>query len=354
SEREHVQSAAVEVWQTTGYCFIVHEHFVLQKGHKTYFWCSQDDDKKQRQHHSEKEGVRHHDKVGMKCDQCTVSIRISHHEAHIPYYDIAMPSDAVDVICDNLEWNTPSTLVLKIHALYLHIMPTQVHSAWTRMSEVLWKKNINQLTSAQMLLGKWTAEVEVFTVEILEGVEQLCWGMTRIAHQLSGKVVEIGLDATYKIIPQFIHVDKDMAKISMSQSVWPSAKIQLCWWHLQKAVHEQLAKSMLTTTPYKPLQANHEFSFISVDFWLFGITDPTESKGGALLEPDEIPSNEETVPSLSICILNLSQAHVTTSPLKVFCPMHLHDHIIQMMEQHFCTHPLIPGYSHPSPAGICQ
>ncbi|KAG6327570.1 hypothetical protein ID866_11519, partial [Astraeus odoratus] len=209
SEREHVQSAAVEVWQTTGYCFIVHEHFVLQTGHKTYFWCSQDDNKKKRQCHSEKEGVRHHDKVGMKwfscssqlivscchqhgneSDQCTMSIRISHHEAHVPYYDIAMPSDAVDVICDNLEWNTPSTL----------IMPTQVHSAWTRMSEVLWKKNINQLPSAQMLLGKWTAEVEVFTVEILKGIEQLCWGMARISHQLSGKVVKIGLDATCKWI----------------------------------------------------------------------------------------------------------------------------------------------------------
>lgn len=32
--------------------------------------------------------------------------------------------------------------------------------------------------------------------------------------------------------------------------------------------------------------------------------------------------------------------------------MDLHTNIVDMMEQHFCAHPLIPGYLAPSPEGI--
>jgi hypothetical protein len=35
-----------------------------------------------------------------------------------------------------------------------------------------------------------------------------------------------------------------------------------------------------------------------------------------------------------------------------FCPMEHCDTVINMMEHHFCTHPLIPGYSAPTPEGI--
>jgi len=37
---------------------------------------------------------------------------------------------------------------------------------------------------------------------------------------------------------------------------------------------------------------------------------------------------------------------------QTFCPLELHANIVDMMEWHFCTHPLIPGYSAPSPDGI--
>jgi hypothetical protein len=35
-----------------------------------------------------------------------------------------------------------------------------------------------------------------------------------------------------------------------------------------------------------------------------------------------------------------------------FCPLKHCNTIIEMMEQHFCTHPLIPGYSALMPEGI--
>ena len=35
-----------------------------------------------------------------------------------------------------------------------------------------------------------------------------------------------------------------------------------------------------------------------------------------------------------------------------FCLEKYHEHIINMMEKHYCTHPLIPGYAYTSPEGI--
>jgi hypothetical protein len=37
---------------------------------------------------------------------------------------------------------------------------------------------------------------------------------------------------------------------------------------------------------------------------------------------------------------------------RIFCPDHFRKPLEEMMERHFCAHPLIPGYSHPSPEGI--
>jgi hypothetical protein len=37
---------------------------------------------------------------------------------------------------------------------------------------------------------------------------------------------------------------------------------------------------------------------------------------------------------------------------RTFCPLDLRDHIINLVEGHFCAHPLIPGYSAPTPKGI--
>jgi hypothetical protein len=36
----------------------------------------------------------------------------------------------------------------------------------------------------------------------------------------------------------------------------------------------------------------------------------------------------------------------------IFCPEKYREPIINMMEKHYCAHPLIPSYAHPSPEGI--
>ncbi|KAF8224736.1 hypothetical protein L208DRAFT_1409656 [Tricholoma matsutake] len=57
----------------------------------------------------------------------------------------------------------------------------------------------------------------------------------------------------YGIDPVFVHVDKDMAEISMAKEVW-KAKINLC------------CQAKLTMTPYNVQWAHIEFPFIDMTF----------------------------------------------------------------------------------------
>ena len=89
---------------------------------------------------------------------------------------------------------------------------------------------------------------------------------------------------TYGVIPKFAHVDKDMAEIGMLRTSW-KLKIQLCWWHMRKAVRERLSKGKLATTPYNVSRVRAEFAFISLAFVPYGKPDTTEYEGGNLEDP---------------------------------------------------------------------
>jgi hypothetical protein len=107
-----------------------------------------------------------------------------------------MPPEAVGIIQENLEWCTPSSLVPKLQSLYPSITANQIHAAWTKMSETLWKRDPDQLTSAKLMLAEYSDDVDVFDIAKEAGVVQLCWAMKRILSSLKGKVIEIGMDAT--------------------------------------------------------------------------------------------------------------------------------------------------------------
>ena len=81
-----------------------------------------------------------------------VLVNLQHHNDHIPYFDVEMPSGASDIICDSLEWSTQASLVTKIQESYQNVTVKQVHAAWTKMSETLWKWDQHQLPSAEILL----------------------------------------------------------------------------------------------------------------------------------------------------------------------------------------------------------
>jgi hypothetical protein len=69
----------------------------------------------------------------------TVTVQLHHHKNHQPYYDVALPPNAADMICENLEWSTLVSITLKVQALYPQVTPKQVHFAWTQMSETMEK-----------------------------------------------------------------------------------------------------------------------------------------------------------------------------------------------------------------------
>ena len=125
-----------------------------------------------------------------------------------------------------------------------------------------------------------------------------------------------------------------MAKIYVVKEVW-DPKVQLCWWHLRKAVREQLKNTKLSTTPYKPTQANAEFPFIDITFTPLGKADAIETEGLIDSDDEELPSNTRISP--------------IPSPPRQFCPPDLRGVVIELIEKHFCAHPLIPGYSAPDP-----
>jgi hypothetical protein len=132
----------------------------------------------------------------LKSTDRTVSIHLHHYDDHIPYFDVEMPPGALDMIREDLEWSTPASLGAKIQASYPNVTAKQVHSAWTEMSETLWKRNQYQLPSAEILLKEYSEDVHVFDIPTADGIEQLCWGMKRVESKLKGQIVEIGIDAT--------------------------------------------------------------------------------------------------------------------------------------------------------------
>lgn len=201
-------------WTTlTHYYHRVKDNPKIKTGHKTRLWCCQDECRKKKAKPSQNPDVTLRDNVGIQRFNCrsklivtcvrgpspgtrVVTIRMEHHEKHKQYFDVEMPPGAVDIIRDNLEWSTPVSITPQVQAVYPNMTGKQVHRAWTEMSEMLWKRDHLQLPSAEILLKEYGDDVDVFDIPVEDGVQQLCWGMKKIAAKLKGKVVEIGIDAT--------------------------------------------------------------------------------------------------------------------------------------------------------------
>ncbi|KAJ6607050.1 hypothetical protein B0H10DRAFT_2073246 [Mycena sp. CBHHK59/15] len=351
SPKARTQMVATEIWKLSGYRFTVKDHHKLKNGHRTRFWCSQDETHKKPSKASQNPGVRNRDNPGMKrypcgsklsivcravkdTDDVLVDVKLRHAGSHVSYVDVSMPPAALDMIREYVEWLTPGAMVTKVQATFPDISAAQIHRVWTEMSEVYWRRDDAQLLSAEILLSEHGDDVDVFKPEdVPEGVEMLCWGMKKIAEPLRGRIVEIGVDATYNtnskhlelysimgeqdgagfplsylllstassidqgkrtkaltawakcvrdtygITARFTHVDKDMAEIGMLKDVW-NAKISLCWWHLRRAVRTRLASAKLSTTPYDPGRAHEEFSFVDIAFVPQAQADGGEYEGG--------------------------------------------------------------------------
>lgn len=67
------------------------------------------------------------------------------------------------------------------------------------------------------------------------------------------------------ISPQFTLSNKDQSEINAPREVWPSAKHQLCLWHVLRALKQQLCHNE-SPSSYNALSAHATFSVIDPVF----------------------------------------------------------------------------------------
>ena len=115
---------------------------------------------------------------------------------HTLYYDVSLPPEAAALICENIDFHSPNEIAKRILLTHPSVTANQVHAAWSKMSEALWKQDVDQVTSIKTLLGEYHNDAAVLELPKWEGVEQVAWVMKKIVSPLCGKIVEIGIDAT--------------------------------------------------------------------------------------------------------------------------------------------------------------
>ena len=110
--------------------------------------------------------------------------------------------------------------------------------------------------------------------------------------------------------PDFFLTDKDWAQINAASRVWPSTKIQLCLWHVKRAIGKRLADSSISKrNNYNAAAAKADADFIDVNFHPF--------------VRDDIRSEVNCDPQ--------------------FCPKEFRDTILDIIVYHFHLHPMIPN-----------
>ena len=97
----------------------------------------------------------------------------------------------------DIDWALPNDLTRKIQQDYPAVTSKQIMTIWTKLAQELWKRKPgNQMESASILLKESDDVTDLFVLEVEEGVDQLAWGMKKIAHLLGVGIVEVGIDAT--------------------------------------------------------------------------------------------------------------------------------------------------------------
>ena len=66
--------------------------------------------------------------------------------------------------------------------------------------------------------------------------------------------------------PKFFLTDKDFAQINATRFTWPNAKVQLCRWHIKKAITTRLSSNKISDPLVSILFQNLEKDFPLMEF----------------------------------------------------------------------------------------
>ena len=116
---------------------------------------------------------------------------------HTPYFDVSVPKEVIEMVRKDIDWALPNDLTRKIQKDYPAVTAKQIMTTWAKLAQELWKrKPENQMESATILLKESDDVTDLFVLEVEEGVDQLAWGMKKIARLLGVGIIEVGIDAT--------------------------------------------------------------------------------------------------------------------------------------------------------------
>ncbi|CAG8851085.1 21460_t:CDS:2, partial [Gigaspora margarita] len=69
------------------------------------------------------------------------------------------------------------------------------------------------------------------------------------------------------LFPTYFFTDKDFSEINAAREVWPKADVQLCLWHIERALKQKLiSNKKIQRIQYRPNNAAIEFNFIDPNF----------------------------------------------------------------------------------------
>jgi hypothetical protein len=106
-----------------------------------------------------------------------------------------MPPEALSYIKAQLHL-TPGIIASQLAETFPDLTQAQVYAAWSRLSETYWKKDEDPFISASQLLREDVRGVDLWDLQVPDGVTAIAWGCRRISNKIGAKVLEIGLDAT--------------------------------------------------------------------------------------------------------------------------------------------------------------
>ena len=130
----------------------------------------------------------------------------------------------------------------------------------------------------------------------------------------------------FEFNPACFAIDKDTAEIAAVTSVWEGAKVQLCYWHIKRAVSLRLNSSKVTKSQenYQPAEAKQVLPELEICWGSTSIRRPPSHR---YPEKCECPSREKKFEEAG-------RLEPKTKDEK--------EAVLNMMGRHFHLHPLIP------------
>ncbi|GES95072.1 ATP-dependent DNA helicase Pif1 [Rhizophagus clarus] len=177
--------------------------------------------------------------------------------------------------------------------LNTNIRQKQIHFWWVELES---PKAFGFLTESQFLICQ-------IGIDATYNTNNLKFELYVIQAEIDGGMgfPLVSIEKIRGLEPNFLITDKDFAQISAACFIWKNVKIQLCLWHIKKAVSTRLSSSKNLQVNYNGLLVQQKFSFIDPSF----------------------------KPAL-------------TKDKRCFCPKELRSLVWSFMNKHLHQHPMIP------------